>query len=158
MVIFLNTLLWLVNDVNDIQEVSEAEAKMAAHRCGLSLGFILILSSLARLSSCDTLEKANDSTGEKQSISDTPREVNSDGRIAAEDLNERQWKSTDVEADRSDGTKDSESFTAAARDQFQEELVIRPLHSGDIYASFQFRTLWDIDFLQERQKGELSSL
>uniref|UniRef100_A0A673JUA9 GPI transamidase component PIG-T-like n=1 Tax=Sinocyclocheilus rhinocerous TaxID=307959 RepID=A0A673JUA9_9TELE len=52
----------------------------------------------------------------------------------------------------SDGTKDSESFTAAARDQFQEELVIRPLHSGDIYASFQFRTLWDTDFLQERQK------
>ncbi len=158
MVIFLNTLLWLVNAVNDIQEVSEAEAKMAAHRCGLSLGFILILSVLARPSSCDTLEKASDNTGEKQSVSDTPREVNSDGRIAADDLNERQRKSTDVEADRSDGTKDSESFTAAARDQFQEELVIRPLHSGDIYASFQFRTLWDIDFLQERQKGELSSL
>lgn len=132
---------------------------MAAHRCGLSLGFILILSSLARSSSCDTLEKAIDNTGEKQSVSDTPREVNRDGRIAAEDLNERQWQSTDdVEADRSHGTKDSESFTAAARDQFQEELVIRPLHSGDIYASFQFRTLWDIDFLQERQKGELSSL
>uniref|UniRef100_A0A673JUT7 GPI transamidase component PIG-T-like n=1 Tax=Sinocyclocheilus rhinocerous TaxID=307959 RepID=A0A673JUT7_9TELE len=48
--------------------------------------------------------------------------------------------------------KVGESFTAAARDQFQEELVIRPLHSGDIYASFQFRTLWDTDFLQERQK------
>uniref|UniRef100_A0A8C2HPG1 Phosphatidylinositol glycan anchor biosynthesis, class T n=1 Tax=Cyprinus carpio TaxID=7962 RepID=A0A8C2HPG1_CYPCA len=41
---------------------------------------------------------------------------------------------------------------AAARDEFQEELVIRPLHSGDIYASFQFRTLWDTDFLQEGQK------
>lgn len=154
----------MVNAVNDIQEVCaarEAVAKMAAHRYGLCLGFILILSSLARPSSCDTLEKANDNTEEKQSVSDTPREVNSDGSIAAEDLNERQWQSTDVEADRSDGTKDSESFTAAAaaaRDQFQEELVIRPLHSGDIYASFQFRTLWDIDFLQERQKGELSSL
>lgn len=152
----------MVNAVNDIQEVCaarEAVAKMAAHRCGLSLGVILILSSLARPSSCDTLEKANDNTGEKQSVSDTPREVNSDGSIAAEDLNERKWQSTDVEADRSDGTKDSESFTAAAaRDQFQEELVIRPLHSGDIYASFQFRTLWDIDFLQERQKCELSSL
>uniref|UniRef100_A0A8C2FYT2 Phosphatidylinositol glycan anchor biosynthesis, class T n=1 Tax=Cyprinus carpio TaxID=7962 RepID=A0A8C2FYT2_CYPCA len=37
-------------------------------------------------------------------------------------------------------------------DEFQEELVIRPLHSGDIYASFQFRTLWDTDFLQEGQK------
>ncbi|XP_051961974.1 GPI transamidase component PIG-T-like [Xyrauchen texanus] len=30
-------------------------------------------------------------------------------------------------------------------------MVIRPLHSGDIYASFQFRTLWDTDFLQERK-------
>uniref|UniRef100_A0A667XMV4 Phosphatidylinositol glycan anchor biosynthesis class T n=1 Tax=Myripristis murdjan TaxID=586833 RepID=A0A667XMV4_9TELE len=32
-------------------------------------------------------------------------------------------------------------------DDFQEELVIRPLHSGDIYASFQFRTVWDTDFM-----------
>uniref|UniRef100_A0A7N8Y950 Phosphatidylinositol glycan anchor biosynthesis, class T n=1 Tax=Mastacembelus armatus TaxID=205130 RepID=A0A7N8Y950_9TELE len=32
------------------------------------------------------------------------------------------------------------------KDDFQEELVIRPLHSGDIYASFQFRTLWETDF------------
>uniref|UniRef100_A0A8C7HLQ9 Phosphatidylinositol glycan anchor biosynthesis class T n=1 Tax=Oncorhynchus kisutch TaxID=8019 RepID=A0A8C7HLQ9_ONCKI len=34
------------------------------------------------------------------------------------------------------------------KDRFQEELVIRPLHSGDTYASFQFRTLWDTDFLR----------
>ncbi|CAL8323882.1 unnamed protein product [Merluccius merluccius] len=34
-----------------------------------------------------------------------------------------------------------------SRDDFKEELVIRPLHSGDIYASFQFRTVWDTDFL-----------
>ncbi|XP_049608066.1 GPI transamidase component PIG-T [Syngnathus scovelli] len=32
------------------------------------------------------------------------------------------------------------------KDDFQEELAIRPLHSGDIYASFQFRTLWETDF------------
>lgn len=32
-------------------------------------------------------------------------------------------------------------------DDFQEELVVRPLHSGDIYASFQFRTLWQTDFM-----------
>lgn len=32
------------------------------------------------------------------------------------------------------------------KDSFQEELVFRPLHSGDIYASFQFRTLWETDF------------
>ncbi|XP_073679348.1 GPI transamidase component PIG-T [Garra rufa] len=126
---------------------------MAAHRCGLSLVFILIFSSLANLSSCDTLEKASDNAGEKHSVSDAPREVNTDGSIAREDLNERQWQSTDVDVDRSIETKDSDIFTpAAAKDQFEEELVIRPLHSGDIYASFQFRTLWDIDFLQEGQK------
>ncbi|KTF82220.1 hypothetical protein cypCar_00034730 [Cyprinus carpio] len=122
---------------------------MAAHRCGLSLVCILIFSSLAHPSSCDTLEKANDNTAEKRSIS----EVNTDGSVAGEALNERQWQSTDAEVDRSDSTTHSEALTpAAARDEFQEELVIRPLHSGDIYASFQFRTLWDTDFLQEGQK------
>ncbi|XDV45664.1 hypothetical protein PO909_013722 [Leuciscus waleckii] len=126
---------------------------MAAHRCGLSLVIILIVSSLAQPSSCDTLEKSNDNTGEKQSVSDALREVNADESIAGEKINERQWQSTDVELDRSDGTKGSESFRLApAKDQFEEELVIRPLHSGDIYASFQFRTLWDTDFLQEGQK------
>ncbi|CAB1329628.1 unnamed protein product [Coregonus sp. 'balchen'] len=35
-----------------------------------------------------------------------------------------------------------------AKYQFQEELVITPLHSGDTYASFQFRTLWDTIFLR----------
>ncbi|TMS16552.1 GPI transamidase component PIG-T [Larimichthys crocea] len=34
------------------------------------------------------------------------------------------------------------------KDDFQEELVIRPLHSGDIYASFQFRTVWETDFMK----------
>lgn len=39
-----------------------------------------------------------------------------------------------------------ESTLNNGRDDFQEELVIRPLQSGDIYASFQFRTLWEADF------------
>uniref|UniRef100_A0A672YS74 Phosphatidylinositol glycan anchor biosynthesis, class T n=1 Tax=Sphaeramia orbicularis TaxID=375764 RepID=A0A672YS74_9TELE len=34
------------------------------------------------------------------------------------------------------------------KDDFQEELVIRPLQSGDVYASFQFRTLWETDFMK----------
>uniref|UniRef100_A0A3B4WW98 Uncharacterized protein n=1 Tax=Seriola lalandi dorsalis TaxID=1841481 RepID=A0A3B4WW98_SERLL len=42
------------------------------------------------------------------------------------------------------------------KDDFQEELVIRPLHSGDVYASFQFRTLWETDFTREN-KGRLSA-
>lgn len=44
--------------------------------------------------------------------------------------------------------------TSTRNDDFQEELVIRPLHSGDIYASFQFRTLWHTDF--RRNKGKLA--
>uniref|UniRef100_A0A8C5BN00 Phosphatidylinositol glycan anchor biosynthesis, class T n=1 Tax=Gadus morhua TaxID=8049 RepID=A0A8C5BN00_GADMO len=38
-----------------------------------------------------------------------------------------------------------------SKDDFQEELVIRPLHSGDIYASFQFRTVWDADFMGDQK-------
>ena len=40
------------------------------------------------------------------------------------------------------------------KDRFQEELVIRPLHSGDTYASFQFRTLWDTDFFRGNKGKE----
>ncbi|KAG9337490.1 hypothetical protein JZ751_028681 [Albula glossodonta] len=48
-------------------------------------------------------------------------------------------------------TTDSEQ-QQPPKDQFQEELVIRPLQSGDIYSSFQFRTRWDIDFFQKGKK------
>uniref|UniRef100_A0A8C2X3W1 Phosphatidylinositol glycan anchor biosynthesis class T n=1 Tax=Cyclopterus lumpus TaxID=8103 RepID=A0A8C2X3W1_CYCLU len=41
-----------------------------------------------------------------------------------------------------------QSSVPQPKDDFQEELVIRPLHSGDIYASFQFRTLWETDFMR----------
>ncbi|XP_051516505.1 GPI transamidase component PIG-T-like [Myxocyprinus asiaticus] len=121
---------------------------MAAHRCGLCFVFTLILSCfLARPCSCDTFEKISDNTEAEESVAGALREVNAD------DQNERQWQSTDVEMDRGDASKHSQSFTPApAKDQFQEEMVIRPLHSGDIYASFQFRTLWDTDFLREGKK------
>uniref|UniRef100_A0AAZ3PML8 Uncharacterized protein n=1 Tax=Oncorhynchus tshawytscha TaxID=74940 RepID=A0AAZ3PML8_ONCTS len=64
---------------------------------------------------------------------------------------ERQWEATEVkEADRVPDTMQTPDVPplTPAKDQFQEELVIRPLHSGDIYASFQFRTMWDTDFLR----------
>ncbi|XP_056589551.1 GPI transamidase component PIG-T [Triplophysa dalaica] len=72
--------------------------------------------------------------------------------VSGNNQDERRWQSTDVETDKSFEAKDSLSFRPAPKDQFQEELIIRPLHSGDIYASFQFRTLWDTDFLQEGNK------
>ncbi|XP_051518843.1 GPI transamidase component PIG-T-like [Myxocyprinus asiaticus] len=130
--------------------MQEVVAKMAAHRCGLSLVFIWFLFYfLVQSSSCDTLERIADNAEAEQSVSGALRGVKADG----EDQNERQWQSTDVGVDGGDGTKDSEFFRPApAKDQFQEELVIRPLHSGDIYANFQFRTLWDTDFLQEGKK------
>lgn len=127
---------------------------MAAHRCGLFLLFILLFSVFEYRSSC---EKLSDNTREEQSASDALREVKSD--VSEDNQDEKQWQSTDIETDKSVETKDSESFRPAAdKDQFQEELIIRPLHSGDIYASFQFRTLWDTDFLQDGKKGGWSSL
>ncbi|XP_032897894.1 GPI transamidase component PIG-T [Amblyraja radiata] len=33
----------------------------------------------------------------------------------------------------------------AQRDRFDEELVLKPLSSGDVAANFQFRTRWDVD-------------
>uniref|UniRef100_A0AAY5EU45 Phosphatidylinositol glycan anchor biosynthesis, class T n=1 Tax=Electrophorus electricus TaxID=8005 RepID=A0AAY5EU45_ELEEL len=49
--------------------------------------------------------------------------------------------------------EDRKAFTPPPpNDQFQEEMVIRPLYSGDIYASFQFRTQWDTDFLHDGKK------
>ncbi|KAK7878621.1 hypothetical protein WMY93_030457 [Mugilogobius chulae] len=72
---------------------------------------------------------------------------------------EKQWEPTEV----TESTPEEEDAPVAAesapppgttassagshsKEDFQEELVIRPLHSGDIYASFQFRTLWETDF------------
>lgn len=38
------------------------------------------------------------------------------------------------------------------RDSLREELVITPLPSGDVAATFQFRTRWDSDL--QREGGE----
>ncbi|XP_065142341.1 GPI transamidase component PIG-T [Paramisgurnus dabryanus] len=126
---------------------------MAAHRCGLALAFILLFFVLVHRGSCDVLEKSDDNREEKQSASDASRELNTDANITGDDPNERQWQSTDVEMHKPVDATDSESSASPkVKDQFQEELVIRPLHSGDIYASFQFSTLWDTDFLQDGEK------
>ncbi|KAE8293312.1 GPI transamidase component PIG-T [Larimichthys crocea] len=72
---------------------------------------------------------------------------------AEQAVGERRWEATEAEAaaDRQDTTAGESSLPASVprpRDDFQEELVIRPLHSGDIYASFQFRTVWETDFMK----------
>ncbi|XP_014915931.1 GPI transamidase component PIG-T [Poecilia latipinna] len=69
---------------------------------------------------------------------------------------ERRWEATQVDETVPDDAAANKqdlpvpdsvlTSTPPLKDEFQEELVIRPLHSGDIYASFQFRTVWETDF------------
>ncbi len=81
-------------------------------------------------------------------------------------VEERRWETTEVEdSTPGDAAADLQDTSAPEtvvpssvpqpKDDFQEELVIRPLHSGDIYASFQFRTLWETDFMRGN-KGKLT--
>lgn len=37
------------------------------------------------------------------------------------------------------------SISLAAKDVFHEELLLRPLKTGHVYAHFQFTTIWDVD-------------
>ncbi|KAG7323164.1 hypothetical protein KOW79_012866 [Hemibagrus wyckioides] len=133
--------------------------------------FILIFVSLILTCNCDNVEISNESIREDEvdqiatqtaSPGETQHgEESSNDEVQAE---EQQWQETDsgikdADEDRradsgiKDFPGDSRSFTIPpAKDHFQEELVIRPLHSGDIYANFQFRTQLDTDFLQEEKK------
>lgn len=46
--------------------------------------------------------------------------------------------------------------TEPPRDSLREELVITPLPSGDVAATFQFRTRWDSEL--QREEGEKRTL
>lgn len=130
---------------------------MAARRCSrcvwLLLVFIFSFFTVVRS------EEPTHSNDQYASEVDNPQ-------IAAETVKqpseERRWEATQVDEavpddndDNAAGAAHKQDFpvpdsiltpTPQLEDDFQEELVIRPLHSGDIYASFQFRTLWDKDF------------
>ncbi|KAM9342587.1 GPI transamidase component PIG-T [Pholidichthys leucotaenia] len=84
--------------------------------------------------------------GQHVSDDSDPQLANQSGEQRAEQpgLRERQWEETPTGAPVSE--PELLSAVPQPKDDFQEELVIRPLHSGDIYASFQFRTLWETDF------------
>uniref|UniRef100_A0A8C5DAX6 GPI transamidase component PIG-T n=1 Tax=Gouania willdenowi TaxID=441366 RepID=A0A8C5DAX6_GOUWI len=62
-----------------------------------------------------------------------------------EGAEERRWEASQV-GDVDPGMSVAPPHPHTNTDSFQEELVVRPLHSGDIYASFQFRTVWEADF------------
>lgn len=131
--------------------------------------FMLISVSLILTCKCDSVENVVEAVRDKDADQTMPEaasqqheEESSHEEVQAE---EQQWHTTDFgmnDAHRDNkadsGTKDSRgdsrSFTPSpAKDHFQEELVIRPLRSGDIYATFQFGTQLDADFLQEGKKG-----
>ncbi|XP_072552706.1 GPI transamidase component PIG-T [Salminus brasiliensis] len=99
---------------------------------------VLILSALILSCKCDITEKSDEHTGPVSSPGlgqNEPSAVSSAGSAAPG--GER--------GGRSEGA-------VSPPDQCEEELVLRPLHSGDIYGSFQFKTQWDTDFLHHGKK------
>lgn len=139
---------------------------MAAHRCGF-LPPLFILCALSVLTVTWTQETiplgSHRAAAADSKPTDTKSVAQTTEQLAVE---QRQWEATEVEEatsaaaavskqDNSSPEDVVQTSTPKPKDEFQEELVVRPLHSGDIYASFQFRTLWQTDFTRER-KGMLS--
>ncbi|KAF7695969.1 GPI transamidase component PIG-T isoform X1 [Silurus meridionalis] len=139
---------------------------MAAYKWSRTAVFLLIFVSLIHTGKSDNGETLNDSVKGEEADQSVPGETQPSDESSSEngDAEQKQWYSTDLEMnDALEGSKaesgmndspgDSKLFTPPpAKDHFQEELVIRPLHSGDIYANFQFRTQLDTDFVQEGNK------
>ncbi|XP_062248373.1 GPI transamidase component PIG-T [Platichthys flesus] len=135
---------------------------MAAYRCISSalLVFLCVLSVFTVAQSQETTPAGGHgapATDGPQTVTKTAGQTA--GQPAAE---ERRWEATEVKEATPDESAAEEQEAPAAdtaapsagprpKDDFQEELVIRPLHSGDIYASFQFRTLWETDFTRENK-------
>ena len=141
---------------------------MAARRCISSalLVFLCVLSVFTIARSQETTPPGGDGAA----AADGPQTVTEPAGQTAEQPaveDEKQWEATEVKEATPDepGAEEQEAPAADTaplsavprpKDDFQEELVIRPLHSGDIYASFQFRTLWETDFTREN-KGKLTA-
>ncbi|XP_034029113.1 GPI transamidase component PIG-T [Thalassophryne amazonica] len=105
--------------------------------------FVVLLLLICRLSVCNAADDEKTAPVSDDSAVNEPHRA-----VVGED---RLWEETAVEEAASIGEQLPSAVEASAGvpppiDDFQEELVLRPLHSGDIYASFQFRTLWETDF------------
>ncbi|XP_008273954.1 GPI transamidase component PIG-T [Stegastes partitus] len=132
---------------------------MAAHRCSRPV-WLFILCSL----SVFVIAGSHDTTvthEQRAGVVDDPQTAAETAGQTAEQTaaEERQWEATEVrEATPDDAAAEKQDTPAPEtvvlqsfpqpKDDFQEELVVRPLHSGDIYASFQFRTQWETDFMR----------
>lgn len=120
-----------------------------------SLSLLIVTNTQETTSTTDKPDIALNTVEKPETTQETPEQPA---------VEERQWEPTEVQnTSRDDAPATTESTYPAEttgsssgsrpKDDFQEELVIRPLHSGDIYGSFQFRTLWETDFMKGN-KGE----
>lgn len=148
---------------------------MAAYRCKrLGLSFILysVFVASIRADLLHTTQVTENNAAETVLASGLPERPPETGEQTPEEtpqVDERRWEATEVKEEHGDDDDGGDDDAAASvhavdppsvppsPDEFKEELVIRPLHSGDIYASFQFRTVWDTDFMGG-QKGMCRSL
>ena len=140
--------------------------KMAAHRCSQSAWLFLLFSLSVFLLSDSQETTLTDDNQTRVLHNQQPAAEAAKPKAEHPAAEERRWEATDVKEaipdDAADHKQDTSASNAAVltsvpqpKDDFQEELAIRPLHSGDIYASFQFRTLWETDFMRGN-KGKLA--
>lgn len=133
---------------------------MAAYRCSLCARLLLLLILLLyALVHSEEIKQGNIHHVSGVNKPQTPAET------VERPLEERQCEATEVnEAVSSDAAAHLQDYpgpdsvltsTPQLKDDFREELVIRPLHSGDIYASFQFRTVWETDFTRGSKGKQL---
>lgn len=142
---------------------------MATHRCTYSAVLVTLccLSLFLVAASHETTLPA----GQHVTTDDNPQTVTETAEQSSEQsaVRERLWETTPLEdaapgdapADKEDTSTHATVVPASVaqpKDDFQEELIIRPLHSGDIYASFQFRTLWETDFRENKGMLTVSNL
>uniref|UniRef100_A0A8P4KBB9 Phosphatidylinositol glycan anchor biosynthesis, class T n=1 Tax=Dicentrarchus labrax TaxID=13489 RepID=A0A8P4KBB9_DICLA len=135
---------------------------MAAHRCS-NCAALLILCSLSVFIVVDSQETTLNGGHHATTVHNPQTTTGTAEQTAEPAVEERRWEATAVEEatpdDDDDAAASDKQDTSAPetvdpssvpqpKDDFQEELVIRPLHSGDIYASFQFRTVWETDFMR----------
>ncbi|XP_038578820.1 GPI transamidase component PIG-T [Micropterus salmoides] len=135
---------------------------MASQRCSYS-AVLLIICSLSVFIVADCQETTVSGDHHATAV-DNPQTATETAEQTAEQpaVEERRWEATEVEEATPDEFSTDKQDTSSPetvvppsvpqpKDDFQEELVIRPLHSGDIYASFQFRTLWETDFMRGKK-------
>nr|XP_020471354.1 GPI transamidase component PIG-T [Monopterus albus] len=132
---------------------------MAAYRCSYSA--VLLILCICSVSTAIDSEETTLTGAHHVGEVDNTQTATETGEQTTEQpvVEERRWEAIDVEEATPGDSDIDEKDTSAPetivpltvpqlKDDFQEELVIRPLHSGDIYASFQFRTLWETDFMK----------